>query len=106
MGPQGRLAGIGYLGRRRRQGPGFPKPLGVLGKRRQRTSPGADRGPQTVRLCPEALAGLKRILASACDLPLAEALRYEQSVFQSVVVTESAREAMQSAQSRYDREQG
>jgi len=51
---------------------------------------------------PAALAGLKRILASAGDLPLGEALRHEQAVFQSVVVTPEARVNMQRAQSGYD----
>lgn len=51
---------------------------------------------------PEALAGLKRILAQVTDLPLAEALQHEQTVFQSVVVTEAALAGMQGIQSGYD----
>lgn len=51
---------------------------------------------------PAALAGLKRILAQVTDLPLGEALRHEQSVFQSVVVTEEAVAGMQAVQSGYD----
>jgi enoyl-CoA hydratase/carnithine racemase len=53
---------------------------------------------------PAALAGLKRILADASDLPLTEALQHEQAVFQSVVVTGEALTGMQRVQSGYDRE--
>jgi len=54
---------------------------------------------------PAALAGLKRILAAAGDLSLGEALRHEQSVFQSVAVTDAAQAGMRAVQSRYDRGQ-
>lgn len=49
-----------------------------------------------------ASAGLKRILAKNDDAPLREALRHEQEVFQSVVVTDSARAGMLKTQSAYD----
>jgi enoyl-CoA hydratase/carnithine racemase len=51
---------------------------------------------------PAASAGLKRILAKNDDAPLLEALRHEQEVFQSVVVTEGARAGMRNAQAAYD----
>jgi enoyl-CoA hydratase/carnithine racemase len=51
---------------------------------------------------PAAVAGLKRILTDATDLPLAEALKHEQSVFQSVVATGEAIAGMQRVQSGYD----
>jgi enoyl-CoA hydratase/carnithine racemase len=51
---------------------------------------------------PTAVAGLKRILAASDDTPLTEAMRYEQEVFQSVVVTEQAVAGMQKMQSGYD----
>jgi enoyl-CoA hydratase/carnithine racemase len=51
---------------------------------------------------PEALAGLKRILAVNDSAPLDEALRSEQEIFQSVVVTDRAKEDMALAQSQYD----
>lgn len=51
---------------------------------------------------PAASAGLKRILAKNDDTPLLEALRHEQEVFQSVVVTEGARAGMRNAQAAYD----
>ena len=50
-----------------------------------------------------AVAGLKRILATSDDAPLTEAMRHEQEVFQSVVVTEQAMKGMQEMQSRYDK---
>lgn len=50
----------------------------------------------------DALSGLKKILVPGCDLPLDEALRHEQSVFQSVVVTERALSDMRSVQSGYE----
>jgi enoyl-CoA hydratase/carnithine racemase len=52
---------------------------------------------------PQAVAGLKRILAMNDDTPLNEALRLEQEVFQSVVVSDQARAGMRRAQSEYDR---
>jgi enoyl-CoA hydratase/carnithine racemase len=51
---------------------------------------------------PTASAGLKRILAKNDDAPLLEALRHEQEVFQSVVVTKGARAGMRNAQAAYD----
>lgn len=51
---------------------------------------------------PAAIAGLKRILAVNDNAPLREAMRYEQEVFQSVVVTDSARAGMLKIQSAYD----
>jgi enoyl-CoA hydratase/carnithine racemase len=51
---------------------------------------------------PEALAGLKRILAGTEQRSLPDALVYEQQVFQSVVFTARARTAMRDAQERYD----
>ena len=51
---------------------------------------------------PAAIAGLKQILAVNDDATLNEALRHEQAVFQSVVVTEEAREGMEQTQSQYD----
>ena len=51
---------------------------------------------------PTAVAGLKRILAMAQEQPLTESLRYEQEVFQSVVVTEEAGHGMQHTQAAYD----
>jgi enoyl-CoA hydratase/carnithine racemase len=53
---------------------------------------------------PPALAGLKRILANNDSAPLGAALRYEQEVFQSVVVTDAAAAGMQRVQSGYDRQ--
>jgi len=50
----------------------------------------------------DALSGLKKILTPGCDLPLDEALRHEQSVFQSVVVTDRALSDMQRVQSGYE----
>jgi enoyl-CoA hydratase/carnithine racemase len=50
----------------------------------------------------DALSGLKKILVPGCDLSLDEALRHEQSVFQSVVVTERALSDMRSVQSGYE----
>jgi enoyl-CoA hydratase len=52
---------------------------------------------------PAALAGLKRILAQVTDIPLDEALRHEQAVFQSVVTTGEAVAAMQAVQSGHDK---
>ncbi|MDX1736230.1 MAG: enoyl-CoA hydratase-related protein [Halioglobus sp.] len=49
-----------------------------------------------------ALAGLKRILAGAADMPLDDALVREQEVFQSVVVTDAARQGMRAMQEAYD----
>jgi len=49
-----------------------------------------------------ALAGLKRVLAQAMDVPLAEALSNEQAVFQSVVVSDTALVGMQRVQAGYD----
>jgi len=51
---------------------------------------------------PAAMAALKRILAVNDCAPLDEALRVEQEIFQSIVVTESAKEGMELAQSQYD----
>jgi len=55
---------------------------------------------------PEALAGLKRILAASDALPLADALRYEQEVFQSVARGPAALAAIQRAQRAYDERAG
>jgi enoyl-CoA hydratase/carnithine racemase len=55
---------------------------------------------------PAAVAGLKRILANSDNAPLTEAMRYEQEVFQSVVVTETAVAGMQKVQSEYDEDSG
>ncbi|NND66840.1 MAG: enoyl-CoA hydratase/isomerase family protein [Halioglobus sp.] len=52
---------------------------------------------------PAATAGLKRILANTDNTPLGDALRYEQEVFQSVVVTDAARAGMLATQGAYDR---
>lgn len=52
---------------------------------------------------PAAITGLKRILANADGAPLGEALRYEQEVFQSVLITDTARAQMLAAQGAYDR---
>ena len=51
---------------------------------------------------PGALAGLKRILGAAGDLPLDEALAHEQAVFQSVVLGDDARAGMRDTQQAYD----
>lgn len=51
---------------------------------------------------PLATAGLKRILAVADTVPLDEALRFEQEVFQSVVVSARASMGMEQVQARYD----
>lgn len=53
---------------------------------------------------PLALAGLKRILANSDNAPLGAALRHEQKVFQSVVITDAAVAGMQRVQSGYDRQ--
>jgi len=49
-----------------------------------------------------ALAGLKQILNQAEQMPLDEALRAEQAVFQSVLARDDALLAMHAAQARYD----
>jgi enoyl-CoA hydratase/carnithine racemase len=51
---------------------------------------------------PEATAGIKRILAFNDIAPLDQALRHEQEVFQSVVVSARARVGMEQVQARYD----
>jgi enoyl-CoA hydratase/carnithine racemase len=51
---------------------------------------------------PLALAGLKQVLAMNDNAPLGEALRHEQEVFQSVVITDAAIAGMQRVQSGYD----
>lgn len=51
---------------------------------------------------PTATAGLKRVLAFNDTAPLDEALRHEQEVFQSVVVSPQARLCMEQVQARYD----
>ena len=53
---------------------------------------------------PAAVAGLKRILAASDDASLSEAMRHEQQIFQSVVVTEQALAGMQKVQSGYDQD--
>ena len=58
---------------------------------------------ELVEKSPAAIAGLKRILAVNERVPLDEALRYEQEVFQSVVNTDLAIAGMEAAQSRYDK---
>ena len=50
----------------------------------------------------EALRGLKRILNDGAEMPLQSALEFEQSVFQSIVVTEKARTEMARVQAEYD----
>jgi enoyl-CoA hydratase/carnithine racemase len=55
---------------------------------------------------PEAVSGLKRILRRAEDLPLTDALAFEQATFQEVVRTSSALEAMQACQAAYDSGEG
>jgi len=51
-----------------------------------------------------ALAGLKRILHGAEQLPLDQALQEEQAIFQRVAAGSEALQAMRAAQSRYDAE--
>lgn len=51
---------------------------------------------------PAAVAGLKRILAASDEAALTEAMRHEQEVFQSVVVTERAVAGMEKTQAGYD----
>jgi enoyl-CoA hydratase/carnithine racemase len=51
---------------------------------------------------PVATAGIKRILAFNDTAPLDAALRHEQEVFQSVVVSTQARAGMARVQARYD----
>jgi enoyl-CoA hydratase/carnithine racemase len=51
---------------------------------------------------PEAIAGLKRILATNDQATLAEELRHEQEVFQSVVVSGNARDGIRRVQAAYD----
>lgn len=51
---------------------------------------------------PVASAGIKRILAFSDSAPLDEALRHEQQVFQSVVVSAQACSGMEQVQARYD----
>jgi len=53
---------------------------------------------------PLAVRGLNKILACSEQAPLREALEHEQTVFQSVVVSEDARRGMRSTQARYDAE--
>jgi len=53
---------------------------------------------------PQALAGLKRILANNDSASLGAALRYEQEVFQSVVISDAAVTGMQRVQSGYDQQ--
>ena len=53
---------------------------------------------------PAASAGLKRILANNDEAPLRQALRHEQEVFQSVVITDQARAGMLETQATYDRD--
>lgn len=52
---------------------------------------------------PDAIAGLKRILAKTDEATLGEALQYEQDTFQSVFRSDRARTAMQATQDAYDR---
>jgi enoyl-CoA hydratase/carnithine racemase len=51
---------------------------------------------------PEATAGLKRILAFNDTAPLDQALRHEQAVFQSVVLSARARLGMEQVQAAYN----
>lgn len=53
---------------------------------------------------PVATAGLKRILAINDRVPLDDALRHEQEIFQSVVVSAQARAGMERVQAIYDAE--
>lgn len=55
-----------------------------------------------VEKSPLATAGIKRILAAGDEHFLAQALEQEQQVFQSVVVTEQAKQAMLRQQQIYD----
>lgn len=59
-------------------------------------------GRQLAEKSTEALRGLKRIMTLGSDLPLDDALRQEQAVFQSVVVSQRALADMQRVQSGYD----
>lgn len=58
---------------------------------------------ELVAKSPAAIAGLKRILAINEGVPLDEALRYEQEVFQSVVTTDRATTGMEKVQAGYDK---
>lgn len=58
---------------------------------------------ELVARSPGAIAGLKRILAMNDGVPLNEALRYEQEVFQSIVVTDRAIAGMEKVQAQYDK---
>lgn len=58
---------------------------------------------QLAQKSPEALAGLKRILRRVENLPLDQALEFEQAVFQEVVTSETALVAMRACQAAYDR---
>ena len=49
-----------------------------------------------------ASSGLKRILAKNDDVSLRDAMRHEQDVFQSLVISDSARAGMLSRQATYD----
>lgn len=55
-----------------------------------------------VQKSPVATAGIKRILAFNDTAPLDAALRHEQEVFQSVVVSTQALDGMEQVQARYD----
>ena len=52
-----------------------------------------------------ALQGLKRILRGAENLPLEQALAFEQETFQQVVVGEEALASMKRCQAQYDANQ-
>ena len=53
---------------------------------------------------PLAVRGLNKILCCSEQTPLIDALENEQTVFQSVVVSDDARRGMRSTQARYDAE--
>jgi enoyl-CoA hydratase/carnithine racemase len=55
-----------------------------------------------VQKSPAALAGLKRILRRAEDLPLSEALEFEQKTFRDVLNSDGALQAMKVCQTAYD----
>ena len=54
---------------------------------------------------PGALQGLKRVLRRAENLPLEQAMAFEQETFQQVAVSESALAAMKDCQQQYDADQ-
>lgn len=57
---------------------------------------------EIARKSPEALGGFKRMFAANDEAQLKDELRFEQEVFQSVVVTPRAQEEMRAAQQAYN----